>query len=504
MTDEHLARALHGAGILSRDQLTNAARSRQNGESLARALVRLGLVVPGEIMRFAPNAFDENGANGHNGNGANGHAATPDAPEMADIGPEVGISERDNTDFDGEFTVEGADGAADPSQAPVVSYANELLRLAITMGASDIHLEPRADGLLPRFRIDGQLRPIQILPSDFTLPMISRMKVVGGLDITETRMPQDGRFRATLGRRSFDFRVSSLPSIYGEKIVLRLLDHTSLVTDLVRLGFSETDKRDFEAMLGRSHGMILVTGPTGSGKTTTLYAALAATRDDTKNVITVEDPVEYELGGVTQTSVHSEIGLNFASVLRSILRQDPDVILVGEIRDPETADVAVRAALTGHLLLSTLHTNSAVAAVTRLQDMDVPSYLIASSLVGVIAQRLARLNCRYCRQLIPADDPARAEYGAALDLSPDAPMYRGAGCEQCGGTGTRGRMALVEMLHVDGRLRRAIMDKQDSDGLRSIARQSGFRTLIDDAREKVRAGHIAPDQAMRVIVGHEE
>lgn len=513
MTDEHLARSLHGAGLLTREALNGAARSRHAGEPLARTLVRLNLVVPGEIMRFDPHAFDEpngqangahagdqaNGAGEHGANG-NGHAA----PEFAPPGPEVGISERDDSDFNGIFTVEGADGTADPSQAPVITFTNELLRLAITMGASDIHLEPRADGLLPRYRIDGQLRPGQLLPMELTLPMVSRMKVIGGLDITENRMPQDGRFRATLGRRTFDFRVSSLPSIHGEKIVLRLLDHTSLVTDLTRLGFTQHDKTEFEAMLGRSHGMILVTGPTGSGKTTTLYAALAATRDDTKNVITVEDPVEYELGGVTQTNVHSDIGLNFASVLRSILRQDPDVILVGEIRDPETADVAVRAALTGHLLLSTLHTNSAVAAVTRLQDMDVPSYLIASSLVGVIAQRLARLNCRYCRMLIPADDPARLEYGAALDISPDAPMFRGAGCEKCGGTGTKGRMALVELLHIDARLRRAIMDKQDSDTLRSIARQSGFKTLVDDAREKVLAGHIAPEQAMRVIVGHEE
>ncbi len=499
MTDEHLARALHGAGLLSRESLTNAARLRHAGETLAHALVRLEFIAPGEIMRFMPQAFDEEAAPASNGD-ANGHAEAISPP----VAPEVGLAERDNTDFNGVFTVEGADGAADPSQAPVVHFTNELLRLAITMGASDIHLEPRSDGLLPRYRIDGQLRPGQLLPSDLTLPMVSRMKVIGGLDITENRMPQDGRFRATLGKRTFDFRVSSLPSIHGEKIVLRLLDHTSLVTDLTRLGFAEDDKRDFESMLGRSHGMILVTGPTGSGKTTTLYAALAGTRDDTKNVITVEDPVEYELEGVTQTNVHSDIGLNFASVLRSILRQDPDVILVGEIRDPETADVAVRAALTGHLLLSTLHTNSAVAAITRLQDMDVPSYLIASSLVGVIAQRLARLNCRFCRAPIPQNDPARLEYGAALDLSPDSPMFKGAGCEKCGGTGSRGRMALLELLHIDSRLRRAIMDKQDSDTLRSIARQSGFKTLVDDARGKVTAGHISPEEAMRVIVGHEE
>ncbi len=494
MTDEHLARSLHGAGLLSREILTQTARSRHNGESLARALVRLNLIAPGEILGFDPNAFDQIEAP------TNGRIEAPAAPENV---PDIGISERDD-DFSGEFFVEGADGAADPSQAPVVSFTNELLRLAITMGASDIHLEPHANGLLPRYRIDGQLRPGQLLPIDLTLPMISRMKVVGGLDITENRMPQDGRFRATLGRRTFDFRVSSLPSIHGEKIVLRLLDHSSLVTDLTKLGFAQQEKVEFEAMLNRSHGMILVTGPTGSGKTTTLYAALAGTRDDTKNVITVEDPVEYELAGVTQTNVHHDIGLSFAAALRSILRQDPDVILVGEIRDAETADVAVRAALTGHLLLSTLHTNSAVAAITRLQDMGVPPYLIASSLAGVIAQRLARLNCKFCRALIPLDDPSRLEYGAALEVAPDVPMYKGSGCEKCGFTGSRGRMALIELLHIDSRLRRAIMDKQDSDTLRSIAREGGFQTLVDDARNKVLAGHISPEEAMRVTVGHEE
>jgi type II secretory ATPase GspE/PulE/Tfp pilus assembly ATPase PilB-like protein len=492
MTDENLARALHGAGLLPKETLTGAARARRPGENLSKTLLRLGLIQPGEILRFDPHAFDEDAA-----------AAVAAAPPI-EVPAQVGIDDRDNSDLDGEFTVEGADGAADPSQAPVVSFTNELLRIAITMGASDIHLEPRADGLLPRYRIDGLLRPGQLLPRDLTLPMVSRMKVVGGLDITENRMPQDGRFRAKMGRRTFDFRVSSLPSIHGEKIVMRLLDHSSLVTDLNKLGFTTEDKLAFEAMLGRSHGMILVTGPTGSGKTTTLYAALAGTRDDTKNIITVEDPVEYELAGVTQTNVHHDIGLNFASVLRSILRQDPDVILVGEIRDPETADVAVRAALTGHLLLSTLHTNSAVAAVTRLQDMDVPSYLIASSLAGVIAQRLARLNCRYCRTPIPLDDPARLENCQALELPADAPMFRGAGCDHCGGSGARGRIAVIELLHIDTKLRRAIMENQDSDTLRTIARQSGFKTLVDDARSKVLAGHISPEEAMRVLVGHEE
>ncbi|RYG69603.1 hypothetical protein EON80_09525, partial [bacterium] len=244
MTDEQLARALHSAGALSKDTLTGAARARRPGENLARALVRLNLISAADLSRYTDEAIED---------------AQEAVPQEA---AEVGISERSMEGLDGEFVVEGADGVADPSQAPVVRWANELLRLAVTMGASDIHLEPRPNGLLPRYRIDGQLRPGQMLPPDLTMPVISRLKIIGNLDITENRMPQDGRFRAHLGNRTFDFRVSSLPSIHGEKIVMRLLDHSSLVIDLEKLGFSAQDRKTFEAMLGRSHGMILITGPT--------------------------------------------------------------------------------------------------------------------------------------------------------------------------------------------------------------------------------------------------
>ena len=426
MTDEQFARAVHGSGLVTRDQLKDYAAQRIAGESLARAMLRLGALPPGEILRFDPNAL-ENGVSNGNGNGngvvptngggaaagnfafagqnggGNGssHGARQPQPlkprakleepaaipanvalempaEAAPVGEgaEVGLGANNVEQIEGNFYVEGGDdqGQDDPAMAPVVRWANEMLKMAISMGASDVHLEPNPDGLLPRYRIDGALRSGNMLPVEISLPLISRLKVLANIDITEQRLPQDGRFRAHYGKRTFDFRVSSLPNLHGEKIVLRLLDHSSLVTDLSKLGFSKGDEKRFGSMLNRSHGMILVTGPTGSGKTTTLYAALAASRDETKNVITVEDPVEYELRGVTQTSVHADIGLTFAAALRSILRQDPDTILVGEIRDQETADVAVRAALTGHLLLATLHTNSAVAAITRLQDMGIPAY----------------------------------------------------------------------------------------------------------------------------------
>ena len=554
MTDEQFARAVHGSGLATRDQLKEYASQRHAGESLAHAMLRLGALPPGEILSFDPHALDGgaptangNGAtvptnggaasgsfafagNGNgNGNGAGGNgkarAASPPlqarvpapalpaevplekpaAAPMPNEAAEVGLGANKIEEIKGNFVVEGADAEEDdPALAPVVRWANEMLKMAISMGASDVHLEPRPDGLLPRYRIDGALRSGNMLPVEISLPLVSRLKVLANIDITEQRLPQDGRFRARYGPRTFDFRVSTLPNLHGEKVVLRLLDHSSLVTDLSKLGFSRGDQKRFNSMLTRSHGMILVTGPTGSGKTTTLYAALAASRDETKNVITVEDPVEYELRGVTQTSVHSDIGLTFAAALRSILRQDPDTILVGEIRDQETADVAVRAALTGHLLLATLHTNSAVAAITRLQDMGIPAYLIASALEGVLAQRLARLTCRFCRQPIPADHPELEDWLHFFDIPPGTQLMEGTGCEHCGGTGTKGRVAIVEMLEIGPKLRRAIMAQKDTDELRRAAREEGFTSLRDDARGKLLAGYLSPQEAMKILVGHED
>ena len=388
--------------------------------------------------------------------------------------------------------------------SPIVSYCNELLKYAVEIRASDMHLEPRGDGLLPRYRIDGQLRAFGApIAAEYQLPLISRLKVLSNLDITETRLPQDGRFRAIIGGRTFDFRVSTLPSIRGEKVVLRLLDHSALVTDLTRLGFTPEMRTEFEEMLHRSYGMILVTGPTGSGKTTTLYGALATTRDETKNVVTVEDPVEYEMDGVTQTSVHTEIGLSFATQLRAILRQDPDVILVGEIRDSDTAEIAVRAALTGHLVLSTLHTNSAAAAVTRLQDMGLAPFLIASSLSGILAQRLVRLICRHCRQPLPQDTPEYDESISRLRLDPGTVLYHGIGCDECNGTGMRGRVALMELLNVDKDVRRAIMDKADSSIIQRIAMQKGMKGLWQDGLDKLQQGLTTADELVRVLLGAE-
>jgi type II secretory ATPase GspE/PulE/Tfp pilus assembly ATPase PilB-like protein len=286
--------------------------------------------------------------------------------------------------------------------------------------------------------------------------------------------------------------------------VLRLLDHSSLVTDLTKLGFSPEHRTQFVEMLRRAHGMILVTGPTGSGKSTTLYAALASTLDESKNVVTVEDPVEYELEGVMQCHVHAEIGNTFAARLRSILRQDPDVILIGEIRDTETADMAVRAALTGHLMLSTLHTNSAAASVARLQDMGVAPFLIASSLSGIVAQRLVRLICKHCRQPVPQDSSEYEVALAELGLKPGVEIYSGAGCEHCHGTGYKGRVAIMELLNVNKEVRRAIMERADTDKLHTIAMDQGMRTLYQDGVEKLRQGLTTAEELARVLLGNEE
>jgi len=504
MTEQQLARALVQEGLLTAQQVQAAAQQRGGGKGFAQIIVDMGWVSPMDVLRWDPNAVL-----GGNGAAASVAASTAVAATTAATATpatqDVGLGQDAGPGFDRSgVIIVGEEGRDGMMEGGVVSYCNELLKYAVEIRASDMHLEPRGDGLLPRYRIDGQLRAFgDPVSADLQLPIISRLKVLANLDITETRLPQDGRFRAIVGGRTFDFRVSTLPSIRGEKLVLRLLDHSALVTDLTRLGFTPEMRTEFEDMLHRSYGMILVTGPTGSGKTTTLYGALATTRDETKNVVTVEDPVEYEMNGVTQTSVHTEIGLSFATQLRAILRQDPDVILVGEIRDSETAEISVRAALTGHLLLSTLHTNSAAAAVTRLQDMGLAPFLIASSLSGILAQRLVRLICRHCRMPVPQNTPEYDESISRLRLEPGTVIYHGTGCAECNGTGMRGRVALMELLNVDKDIRRAIMDKADSSIIQRIAMQKGMKGLWQDGIDKLQQGLTTADELVRVLLGAE-
>lgn len=498
MTDQELAKILMARGIINAQQVKEAAQQRGT-KRFAQVLVDKNWVAPDLIQLVDPTAFDVVQTV------PEGTQKIEETQETVPI--EVGLGQEEGEralDESGVLIHGEEEHIDDPSLGAIIVYVNELLKIAVQLRASDMHLEPREDGLLPRYRVDGQLRPGGLIPREMMAPILSRLKVLCNLNITEQRLPQDGRFRATVGGHVFDFRVSTLPTIYGEKIVIRLLDRSSLVTDLRQLGFQGDVRNRFEAMLQRSQGMILVTGPTGSGKTTTLYAALANTRDETKNVITVEDPVEYELKGINQTNVRPEIGLTFAVQLRSILRQDPDVILVGEIRDADTADIAIRAALTGHLVLSTLHTNSAVAAVTRLQDIGVPSFLIASSLSGVVAQRLARMICRHCRTPYAEDAPEYEAWRERLGLESGFPLSYGAGCERCNESGTRGRIAILELLPVERDIRRAIMERTGSSQLRDIAIQQGMRTLWQDGLEKLRQGLIAPEEVARVLLGTED
>jgi type IV pilus assembly protein PilB len=373
---------------------------------------------------------------------------------------------------------------------PVVRFVNLIIREAVEEDASDLHIEPTEDGVDVRARIDGVLRPLTCANKNMFSGIVSRIKIMASLDIGEKRLPQDGRFR--LSGRNIDVRVSTLPTIDGEKVVMRLLDRDNLLLDLSKLGF-EPDQQDyFETALAEPQGIVLVTGPTGSGKTTTLYSGLGSMKRDDKNVVTVEDPVEYQLPQVNQVQIRPDIGLTFASGLRSILRQDPDVIMVGEIRDLETARVAIRAALTGHLVLSTLHTNGAVATITRLHDMGVEPYLVGSCLSLVMAQRLVRRICEECNEPFEVGDHLSEKLG----LPQGHLCYRGAGCRYCHQSGYRGRVALYEMLPMTRDLRDLTAEGASEPELLHAANERGFVTLREAGIEKVRQGLTTPEEVL--------
>ena len=383
------------------------------------------------------------------------------------------------------------------NQPPVIRYVNLLVRDAYDAAASDIHLEAARTGLSARFRIDGVLAPAPEPPSHLHHAVISRIKLLAELDIAERRRPQDGRIRVRLEARELDLRVSTVPTMHGESVVLRLLDHGGRPASLDELGMAPdvwTAMRDLSAA---AHGLVLVTGPTGSGKTTTLYAALARRDASIEKIITVEDPIEYQLSGVTQMPVHRQAGVSFASALRAILRQDPDVVMIGEMRDRETAEIAIQAAMTGHLVFSTLHTNDALSAVPRLIDLGVPEYLIAATLEGVLAQRLVRRICDDCRQeYAPPPDHVALVNDAA---PPPAALSRGAGCRACRGTGFRGRVGVFELVRVDEQLRDAIAAGEPRSVLLAHASRAGLTPLRADAWRKVVAGITTVEEVVRVV-----
>ncbi|MFV3078079.1 GspE/PulE family protein [Niveispirillum fermenti] len=382
------------------------------------------------------------------------------------------------------------------NEGPVVRQVGDLVQKALQMRATDIHVEPMADRLVVRYRVDGLLGETETLPRRDAAGLVSRLKVMAGLDIGERRLPQDGRIRQTYGGRDIDFRIATVPTVHGEDVVLRVLDQAGGGgTRLDRLGLPPAVEKALAAELERPHGIVLVTGPTGSGKTTTLYAGLRGMDAGSRKILTVEDPVEYVLDGVNQTQVKPSIGLTFAHVLRSFLRQDPDVILVGEIRDGETAAIAVQAALTGHLVLSTLHTNSAAGALPRLMDMGVDPYLLSATINGVLAQRLVRVLCPQCkgtREVTERDIRALGLSGGIHAVP------RAVGCPACGGTGYRGRRALAEWLPVDEVVRASIREGTGAETLEHLMVERGFPTLTRAGAELVASGNTTPEEVMRV------
>jgi general secretion pathway protein E len=381
-------------------------------------------------------------------------------------------------------------------EAPIIQLVNLIIRHAIEMGASDIHLEPFENDFKVRYRKDGLLLEVESPSKKSQAAVISRLKIMAKMDIAERRLPQDGRFRANFNGRDIDFRVSTLPTLMGESMVIRILDQEQVILDLSHLGFPEPVLEKFDHLIQKPYGLILVTGPTGSGKTTTLYAALKRINSPEKKIITVEDPVEYRLAGVTQVQVLPKIGLTFASGLRHILRQDPDIILIGEIRDRETAEIAIHAALTGHLVFSTIHTNDAAGAVSRLLEMGIEDYLLASAAIGFLGQRLVRLLCPHCR--VPLQSARSAHSPSKDDFIPLQNSSIGLGCDHCNDTGYQGRSGIYELLLVDEPIRQLILARTDASTLRETAQKRGMQTIVEDGWLKVAQGLTSIQELMRV------
>ncbi len=400
--------------------------------------------------------------------------------EEGDEGPDVGDLQRATED------------------APVVKLVNLILSDAIKKGASDIHIEPYEKSFRVRYRIDGVLYDTMQPPMKLRAAIISRAKIMAQLDIAERRLPQDGRIKIRMGQKEIDFRVSTLPTIFGEKVVMRLLDKSNLQLDMSSLGFDPQALQLFEKAILAPHGMVLVTGPTGSGKTTTLYSGLHRLNTVETNIMTAEDPVEYNLAGVNQVQMKAEIGLNFAAALRAFLRQDPDIIMVGEIRDYETAEIAIKAALTGHLVLSTLHTNDAPSTVSRLINMGVEPFLVAASTNMILAQRLARKICNSCKEEITVPRQALVDVGFAPDESKGLSCYQGKGCMECNDTGYRGRVALYEVMPITEDIKDAILQGASVNEMKELGRKHGMKTLREAGLQKIREGMTTIPEIMRV------
>ena len=383
-------------------------------------------------------------------------------------------------------------------EAPVVKLVNLILSEAIMRGASDIHLEPYEKSFRVRYRIDGVLYDVMQPPQKLKAALTSRIKIMSELDIAERRLPQDGRIKLKIRNKGVDLRVSTLPTLFGEKIVMRILDKSNLNLDLTKLGFEEGALKDFQESIISPYGMVLVTGPTGSGKTTTLYSALSTVNEIDVNIMTAEDPVEYNLDGINQVHVKDDIGLSFAAALRSFLRQDPDIVMVGEIRDFETAEIAVKAALTGHLVLSTLHTNDAPSTISRLLNMGIEPFLVSASVIVIIAQRLCRRICDQCREELDVPESALINMGFQQDEVSTFKCYKGKGCSACSETGYKGRMALYEVMPVKDEIKEMILKGASAADIKKAAMKLGMKTLRMSGRTKIKEGSTTVEEVLRV------
>ncbi len=392
------------------------------------------------------------------------------------------------------------------SEAPIIRQVNQIIHRALDLGASDIHIEPFDDGLHLRYRVDGVIQEVPDPPQSSHAPAIaSRIKLLANLNIAEQRLPQDGRIMTRVKGHELDLRVSTIPTVHGESIVMRVLDRQNIRLSLSDMGFDQETLVRYQELLARPHGVLLLTGPTGSGKTTTLYASLSSMDAESRKIITVEDPVEYQLRGINQIQVKPQINLDFALALRSILRQDPDIIMIGEMRDGETAQIGVQSALTGHLVLSTLHTNTAAAAITRLEDMGIERYLITSSVNGVLAQRLVRKLCEQCREPVEATDEILVGHGLRRFMkSADKIIYQAVGCDACKHTGYKGRIGIHELFVLDSAMHAAILAGADATTLHATARRNGMYTLFEDGLRKVARGVTSIEELLRVTLDQQD
>ncbi len=473
----------HGVVVIEQDEDTAKVVFKQSADATALLEVRRALGKSLTITRVTDEEFER--ALGQTYEGGNNDAMSA----MEDIGDDMDLSKIADEIPETEDLLEADD------DAPIIRLINALLTQAIKMNTSDIHIETFEKKLSVRFRVDGVLREVMSPNRQLAPLLVSRIKVMAKLDIAEKRIPQDGRIALKIANRAVDVRVSTMPSSHGERVVLRLLDKQAGALDFDQLGMADHIKEPFMGILHKPHGIILVTGPTGSGKTTTLYSGLTTLNDPKRNILTVEDPVEYLLEGIGQTQVNTKVDMTFARGLRAILRQDPDVVMVGEIRDLETAQIAVQASLTGHLVLSTLHTNTAIGAVTRMQDMGIEPFLVASSLLGVLAQRLVRVLCTDCKELQPMTSREREMLGITDGQSRD--IYHANGCEKCNYTGYRGRQGIYELLIVDDTVRQMIHDESGEMAIEKYMRQS-TPSIRHDGINLILSGRTTIEEVLRV------